>query len=73
MADIDDDYATYASTATSALTTNVNNMVSWNDLPDTVATGLKAQYQIQNEWLSNKDLGQVRTTNPSLLSPSDLG
>lgn len=67
LEDINTDYATYAATATAALADNVADMAEWNALPDTVANGLKAQYEIQNGWLSS-DVGQVRPLAPR--SPS---
>jgi hypothetical protein len=64
LADINADHTAYAAAATAALSTNVANMVEWNNLPTTVATGLKAQYEIQNGWLET-DVGQVsRSTSP---------
>lgn len=48
----------YASAVSSAIDSMVTNITSWLDLPDSVATGLKSQYQIQQEWLT-EDIGQL--------------
>ncbi|AAW46800.1 hypothetical protein CNBM0790 [Cryptococcus deneoformans B-3501A] len=50
--------STYASTVSSAIDGMVTNVTSWLDLPDTVATGLTSQYQIQQQWLT-EDIGQL--------------
>lgn len=50
--------STYASTVSTDLDDTVTEVTSWLALPDTVATGLKAQYQIQEGWLT-EDIGQL--------------
>lgn len=50
--------SSYASTVSSAIDALVTNVTSWLNLPDNVATGLKSQYQIQQEWL-NEEIGQL--------------
>ncbi|CED85556.1 gmc oxidoreductase [Phaffia rhodozyma] len=58
MADIDSDYTTYVATATAALDQNIKDITSWQNIPDNVAAGYRAQYEIQNSWLG-KDIGQL--------------
>ncbi|WWC72758.1 uncharacterized protein I206_106722 [Kwoniella pini CBS 10737] len=48
----------YASTIASDMSTVVSNVQSWLDLPDNVVTGLKAQYDIQQQWMTS-DVGQL--------------
>ncbi|WVQ86221.1 hypothetical protein IAT38_008389 [Cryptococcus sp. DSM 104549] len=50
--------STYASTVSSALASTASQVTSWLDLPDSVATGLSAQYKIQQQWLT-QDVGQL--------------
>ncbi|WWD20874.1 hypothetical protein CI109_105351 [Kwoniella shandongensis] len=60
MADItsDTEAASYATTVNSQIDQQVTQVTSWQNLPANVATGLKAQYKIQQEWLTS-DVGQL--------------
>ncbi|KAK8850704.1 hypothetical protein IAR55_004624 [Kwoniella newhampshirensis] len=48
----------YANTVSTNLDQTVSDVTSWLTLPANVATGLKAQYQLQQDWLTN-DAGQL--------------
>ncbi|WWC92503.1 uncharacterized protein L201_007462 [Kwoniella dendrophila CBS 6074] len=54
----DDEANSYASNIASQMTTTISNVKSWLDLPDNVVTGLKAQYDIQQKWMTS-DVGQL--------------
>ncbi|KAL7413404.1 GMC oxidoreductase-domain-containing protein [Mrakia frigida] len=71
LADITTDYATYASTATSALASNVKLMTGYQTLPDNVASGLSDQYELQNSWLST-DVGQLEVIFNALSGTSNV-
>ncbi|TYJ57301.1 hypothetical protein B9479_002034 [Cryptococcus floricola] len=61
MADImdsDSSASTYADDVSDKISDTVSDVTSWLDLPDNVATGLTAQYKIQQEWLTG-DIGQL--------------
>ncbi|ORY28016.1 GMC oxidoreductase-domain-containing protein [Naematelia encephala] len=48
----------YQANVQSEMNTTVSDVTSWLDLPDSVATGLAAQYALQAEWLTT-DVGQL--------------
>ncbi len=50
--------ATYATTVQSAIASTVSDVTSWMTLPGSVATGLSAQYTLQQAWLT-QDIGQL--------------
>lgn len=72
MADINDDWADYAATATAALAQNVKDMTSYGSLPANVALGLADQYKITNDWLST-DVGQLEIIFTMLSGTTDVG
>ncbi|WVQ72732.1 hypothetical protein IAR50_002292 [Cryptococcus sp. DSM 104548] len=56
--DSDTDASDFADDVSDKISDAVNNVTSKLDLPDEVATGLTAQYNIQQEWLTG-DVGQL--------------
>ncbi|WVQ95385.1 hypothetical protein IAU59_002482 [Kwoniella sp. CBS 9459] len=61
MADVmdsDTEAATYASTIASDLDKTVSDVTSWLTLPSNVAKGLRAQYDIQQKWMTS-NVGQL--------------
>ncbi|WWC98368.1 hypothetical protein V866_005259 [Kwoniella sp. B9012] len=56
--DSEDEATSYATNIADQMDTTVANVKSWLDLPDTVVTGLKAQYNIMQQWFTS-DVGQL--------------
>ncbi|KAK4687009.1 hypothetical protein P7C73_g3120, partial [Tremellales sp. Uapishka_1] len=69
--------STYATTVQSAIAATVSDVTSWMTLPDTVATGLTAQYNLMQQWLT-EETGQLEILltmlgNGDKVTPNTLG
>ncbi|WVR08765.1 hypothetical protein IAU60_005823 [Kwoniella sp. DSM 27419] len=61
MADVmdsTDEASTYAATIAGNLDKDMSDITSWLSLPANVAKGIRAQYQIQQQWMTS-DVGQL--------------